>query len=125
MKKIIIKFNDEFDHGMIEFTLPDGRKLNAYDVGYENIYTGDEAEPSQYRYRHPYADEYGYDIDEFDGKPVVEYGDFGFKNYDEDILKFCKKVCHYYSKTMSEAWGKMEKTMSFEMPERYLELINK
>ena len=80
MKKITIKINDAFDHGMLEFTLPDGRKCSAYQIDYEDVYTGDESEPSQYKYRN-YGDEFGYDIDEFDGKCVVEYGMSGFLPY--------------------------------------------
>ena len=124
MKNIVIKFNDEFDHSMIEFTLPDGRKLSAYDVGYENIYTGEQTEPSQYRYRNKYYDEFGFDISEFDGKPVVEYASFGFNKYDENILKFCKKVCFYFCKALSDS-NAVINNMMFEMPERYLELLNK
>ena len=120
MKKIIIKSNDDFEHGKIEFTLPDGRKLTAYQIDYEDVYTGDEAEESQYRYT-SYGDYYGFDIDTFEGKSVVEYGDLGFKKYDEDTLKFCKKVCLYYCKQIQFDVLSEE----FEMPERYLELINK
>ena len=118
MKKITIKINDAFDHGMLEFTLPDGRKCSAYQIDYEDVYTGDESEPSQYRYT-KYGDYYGYDIDEFEGECVVSYGSSGFLEYDENILKFVKKVCLYYSKQIQ--FDIMSD--KFEMPERYLELL--
>ena len=117
-KKILIKINDDFEHGKVEFTLPNGSKLTAYEIGYDEVYTGDQAEPSQYRYR-AYGDEFGFDIDEFDSKTVVEYGMLGFKQYDENQLKFCKKVCLYYCKEVQ--FNRIAE--EFEMPEKYLELL--
>ena len=119
MKKVIIKCNDDFDHGMVEFTLPDGRKLSVFQIDYDDVYTGDQSEPSQYRYT-AYGDYYGYDIDEFEGKTVVEYGGLGFKKYDENELKFCKKVCLYYSKMLIDGGWDSD---TFEMPEKYLKLL--
>ena len=58
-------------------------------------------------------------MDEFDGKGVVEYSMGGWNEYDDDTLKFVKKVCLYYSQALSDDWGCEE----FEMPERYLELV--
>jgi hypothetical protein len=113
---IVIKINDDFDHDKLEFTLPDGRILSVYQIDYEDVYTGNEVEPSQYRYA-AYGDYYGFDIEEFDGKTVVEY-DIGFKRYDEDLLKFCKKVCLYYCKATQFDSGLVD----FTMPGRYLEL---
>ena len=117
--KITIKVNDDFEHGRIEFTLPDGRILSAYQVDYEDVYTGDQAEVSQYRYT-AYGDYYGFDLDEFNGESVVEY-DIGFSKYDEGTLKFCKKVCLYYCKQIQfDAIS-----VCFEMPKHYLELLIK
>ena len=122
MKKITIKFNDEFNDAKVEFELPDGRKCSAYDIGFDSVYTGEERDINQYSYRR-YGDEYGYDIDEFNGQGVVEYSMGGWNEYDEDILKFVKKVLHYYSKECTDNWRQVCDTMSFEMPERYLELV--
>ena len=117
MKKITIKI-EELEGQELQFTLPDGRKVLVYDIGYEDVYTGEQAEPSQYRYTR-YGDDYGFDIGEFDGKNVVEYSMGGFNEYDDDFLKFCKKVCLYYAKEISNNWRAEE----FEMPSRYLDLV--
>ena len=83
---------------------------------------GENRDVNQYKYRTKYScDEYGFDMDEFDGKGVVEYSMGGWNEYDEDTLKFVKKVCLYYCQAISDDYS----VEDFEMPERYLELVNK
>ena len=121
MKKVIIKFVEQ-DKGRIVFTLPDGRKASAYEIDYDTIQTGEYADINQYRYAPRYSgDEYGFDLDEFDGEDIVKYETFG-NTYDDDIVKFVKKLCMHYGKTISEkGWD----ATHFEMNAKYLELVTK
>ena len=119
MKKVIIKWQEVDGIGgqNLEFTLPNGKKLCATEVGYDMIATGDYAEPSQYRYKSKYYDEFGFEIDSFDGKNVVTYKQGGFVEIDEDALKMAKKVLLYWCKSDIDAWEG-----SYEMPSKYLEI---
>ena len=120
MKKITIKFKEigGFGGTQFEFRLPDGRKLEATEIGYEYVTTGDYAEPSQYRYKSKNYDEFGFEVDRFDGKNLVEYQMGGFVSVNEPLLKLAKKILLYFCKS-----GADDYKGSYEMPERYLELI--
>ena len=118
MKKVIIKFEQQ-DKGRIEFTLPDGRKASAWEIGYDEVEGGENADINQYKYSPKYSgDYYGFDLDEFDGEDVCSYETFGYR-YDDDTLKFVKKLCMHYARQMSEDWRVEE----FEMNAKYLELV--
>ena len=122
-KKITIKWEEVGNCGgqQLMFYLPDGREMTATEIGWDMVETGEDADPNQYRYRTKYScDEYGFDLDEFDGKDIVKYGMRGFLEYDENTLKFCKKVLLYWCKAYSDNWEADE----FEMPSKYLELLN-
>ena len=121
MEKVIIKF-EENEHGQIVFTLPDGRKASAYEIGYDMVEGGENADINQYKYSPRYSgDEYGFDLDEFDGESVVSFEGYGFNSYDEDTLKFVKKLCMHYARQISDDWRVEE----FEMNAKYLELVTK
>lgn len=114
-----IKVNQK-ENSLIEFILPSGSIATVYEIDYDCVQTGDYADPSEYRYKSKNYDEFGYAIDEFNGKSIIEYANFGFKEYDENLLKFVKKLCLYYSKELCLDSYPDE----FEMPDRYLELIS-
>tara|TARA_R110002012_G_scaffold239536_2_gene413568 strand:- start:462 stop:839 length:378 start_codon:yes stop_codon:yes gene_type:complete len=122
MKKVIIKWKEIDGVGgqNLEFTLPDGKKLCATEIGYDMIATGDYAEPSQYRYKSKYYDEFGFEIYKLDGQDIVIYKPGGFVEIDEDALKMAKKVLLYWCKSDIDSWEG-----SYEMPSRYLELVTK
>ena len=122
-KKITIKWEELGGAGgqNLKFTLPDGREMTATEIGYDYVEGGEDADINQYRYRTKFAcDEYGFDLDEFDGKDIVKYGMSGFLEYDENTVKFCKKVLLYWCKAYSDNW----EADKFEMPSKYLELLN-
>tara|TARA_R100000808_G_C2148427_1_gene156574 strand:+ start:1526 stop:1906 length:381 start_codon:yes stop_codon:yes gene_type:complete len=123
MKKITIKFKygEYFGGENIIFTLPDGRKCDATEIGYENVSVGDYADINQYRYRTKYYDEYGFDLGEFDNKDLVEYTMSGFVECDGDVVKFVKILCREWCKVV----GLFDDEGSFEINEKYLELVNK
>ena len=106
----------------IKFILPNGSTITATEIGYDMVESGEYADPNQYKYRSKYGcDEFGFDLDEIDGKGIVEYGMGGFLEYDEHVLRFCKKVCLYWAKAYADNWDNEQ----FEMPEKYLSLLNK